>query len=210
MMITLFAYIEDKEGAMREYLKKYPYLFAVPLITVLILFLFVQNEPEEAEPMVFTTQSSVQETEQSSSEWYVDVKGAVNKAGMYRINPGMRLMDVIDLAGGFTAEADQNQMNFSKLLADQEIIYVPRIGEEVSVSHEAPNKETAAKTVEKININTADVDELQQLSGIGEKRAADIVKYREENGSFQAIEDLTKVTGIGEKTLENLKDSITI
>ena len=116
---------------MREYLKKSPYLFAVPLITVLILFLFVQNEPEEAEPMVFTTQSSVQETEQSSSEWYVDVKGAVNKAGMYRINPGMRLMDVIDLAGGFTAEADQNQMNFSKLLADQEIIYVPRIGEAI-------------------------------------------------------------------------------
>jgi competence protein ComEA len=51
---------------------------------------------------------------------------------------------------------------------------------------------------------------LQQLSGIGEKKAADIIKYREENGSFRAIEDLTKVSGIGEKTLENLKDSITI
>ncbi|MBM7711701.1 ComEA family DNA-binding protein [Enterococcus xiangfangensis] len=169
-----------------------------------------KNEPEEeVDPMIFATSSS-QETKQSSQEWYVDVKGAVKQGGMYRITQGMRLMDAIELAGGFTTEADQNQINFSKLLADQEIIYVPKIGEELPTIHETDSNKTTASETEKININTADVNELQQLSGIGEKRAADIVKYREENGSFRAVEDLTKVSGIGEKTLENLKDSITI
>ncbi|MDT2760216.1 helix-hairpin-helix domain-containing protein [Enterococcus xiangfangensis] len=195
---------------MRTYLKKYPYLIVLPLIAALAAWFLFKNEPEEeVDPMIFATSSS-QETKQSSQEWYVDVKGAVKQGGMYRITQGMRLMDAIELAGGFTTEADQNQINFSKLLADQEIIYVPKIGEELPTIHETDSNKTTASETEKININTADVNELQQLSGIGEKRAADIVKYREENGSFRAVEDLTKVSGIGEKTLENLKDSITI
>lgn len=195
---------------MRAYLKKYPYLIVLPLIAAIAAWFLFKNEPEEeVDPMIFATSNS-QETKQSSQEWYVDVKGAVKKGGMYQITQGMRLMDAIELAGGFTAEADQNQINFSKLLADQEIIYVPKIGEEIPTIHETDLNKTAQEAEEKININTADSNELQQLSGIGEKRAADIVKYREENGSFQAVEDLTKVSGIGEKTLENLKDSITI
>ncbi|MGX7203752.1 helix-hairpin-helix domain-containing protein [Enterococcus pingfangensis] len=195
---------------MRAYLKKYPYLIVLPLIAAIAAWFLFKNEPEEeVDPMIFATSSS-QETKQSSQEWYVDVKGAVKKGGMYQIAQGMRLMDAIELAGGFTAEADQNQINFSKLLADQEIIYVPKIGEEIPTIHETDLNKTAQEAEEKININTADSNELQQLSGIGEKRAADIVKYREENGSFRAVEDLTKVSGIGEKTLENLKDSITI
>ena len=201
---------------MKDFLKKYPYLFAVPVVLMIAVFFFLTREPEEetVDPALFSTESSIgKTTESSSQEWYVDVKGAVKKTGMYRIRQGMRLMDAIDLAGGFTEDADQNQMNFSKLLADQEIIYVPKIGEEVPVINEVSptgggtgsNSETA-----KININTADAAELQQLSGIGEKRAADIIKYREENGSFHTVEYLTKVSGIGEKTLENLRDSITI
>ena len=90
---------------------------------------------------------------------------------------------------------------------------MPKVGEEIPTITETPQQGTstaASGTTQKININTADATELQQLSGIGEKKAADIIKYREENGSFQAVEDLTKVSGIGEKTLENLKDSITI
>ena len=189
---------------MKDYLKKYPYLFAVPVVLMIAVFFFLAREPEEetVDPALFSTESSIgKTTESSSQEWYVDVKGAVKKTGMYRIKQGMRLMDAIDLAGGFTEDADQ------------EIIYVPKIGEEVPVINEVSptgggtgsNSETA-----KININTANAAELQQLSGIGEKRAADIIKYREENGSFHTVEDLTKVSGIGEKTLENLRDSITI
>lgn len=200
---------------MKDYLKKYPYLLLIPVALFVVCFFIFQKEEETiSQPTLFSTSQSVLETTSAtvSEEWYVDVKGAVNKTGMYRIKEGMRLMDVIELAGGFTAEADQNQINFSKLLADQEIVYVPKVGEEIPTIHEetksAQNK--TEDTNKKININTADASELQQLSGIGEKRAADIINYREANGSFQAIEDLMKVSGIGEKTLENLKDSITI
>lgn len=204
---------------MKEYLRKYPYLITVPAILAVIVFFFFSRpaEDETTDPALFSTESSsVMETSESSSnqDWYVDVKGAVKRAGMYRITQGMRLMDAIDLAGGFTEEADQNQINFSKLLTDQEIIYVPKIGEEIPAINQAnPNDDGSSSSgsdTAKININTADATELQQLSGIGEKKAADIIKYREENGSFQMVEDLTKVSGIGEKTLENLKDSITI
>lgn len=201
---------------MKEYIRKYPYLLAVPIVLVAVVFFYLTKEPESpaADPALFSTESSMAATTESKNqEWFVDVKGAVKKTGMYRITQGMRLMDAIDLAGGFTAEADQNQVNFSKLLTDQEIIYVPKVGEEIPTITETPQQGTstaASGTTQKININTADATELQQLSGIGEKKAADIIKYREENGSFQAVEDLTKVSGIGEKTLENLKDSITI
>ena len=201
---------------MKDYLKKYPYLFAVPILLIGIVGFFLLNRaPEEAtvEPELFSTTSSTESPPSASSqEWYVDVKGAVKKAGMYRITQGMRLMDAIDLAGGFTNEADQNQINFSKLLADQEVIYVPKVGEEVPMINEGnvSGGTVASGVSEKININTADVVELQQLTGIGEKKAVDIIKYREENGSFGAVEDLTKVSGIGEKTLENLRDSITV
>lgn len=200
---------------MKDYLKKYPYLLLILVALFGVCFFIFQKEEETiSQPTLFSTSQSVLETTSAtvSEEWYVDVKGAVNKTGMYRIKEGMRLMDVIELAGGFTAEADQNQINFSKLLADQEIVYVPKVGEEIPTINEeiksAQNK--TEDTNKKININTADASELQQLSGIGEKRAADIINYREANGSFQAIEDLMKVSGIGEKTLENLKDSITI
>ncbi|MFQ7236100.1 MAG: helix-hairpin-helix domain-containing protein, partial [Enterococcus hulanensis] len=206
----------EKEVVMKEYIKKYPYLLAIPIVLAVVLFFYLTKEPESpaADPALFSTESSITATTESKNqEWFVDVKGAVKKTGMYRITQGMRLMDAIDLAGGFTAEADQNQVNFSKLLTDQEIIYVPKVGEEIPTITETPQQGTstaASGTTQKININTADATELQQLSGIGEKKAADIIKYREENGSFQAVEDLTKVSGIGEKTLENLKDSITI
>lgn len=201
---------------MKEYIKKYPYLLAILVVLAAVAFFYLSKEPESpaADPALFSTESSMAATTESKNqEWFVDVKGAVKKTGMYRITQGMRLMDAIDLAGGFTAEADQNQVNFSKLLTDQEIIYVPKVGEEIPTITETPQQGTstaASGTTQKVNINTADATELQQLSGIGEKKAADIIKYREENGSFQAVEDLTKVSGIGEMTLENLKDSITI
>jgi len=157
---------------MKEYLRKYPYLFLIPVCLTVIIIFFLTKEPEkqEVDPAVFSTETSTTEiSEINSQEWYVDVKGAVKRTGMYRITQGMRLMDAIDLAGGFTEDADQNQVNFSKLLIDQEIIYVPKVGEEVAVINEigqAASSTTTSGTPPKININTADAKELQELSGI--------------------------------------------
>lgn len=176
---------------MKDYLKKYPILFALPLVLLPIVFFFLTREPDDeiSDPALFPTESSasLDTSESKDQEWYVDVKGAVKKAGMYRIKEGMRLMNVIDLAGGFMEEADQNQLNFSKLVMDQEIIYVPKVREEIPTIKEEPSEGgsgTPEAETAKVNINTADATGLQQLSEIGEKKAADIIKYREENAVF--------------------------
>lgn len=172
---------------------------------------FLWSRPEEpTEKLQFSSQKTeISTSESQNSQWFVDVKGAVEKAGMYPITSGMRLMDVVDLAGGFTAEADQNQVNFSKLLMDQEVVYIPKVGETIpSLEKNVAAGEAAEDS--KVNLNTADATELQTLSGIGEKKAQDIISYRETNGSFQTVEDLLNVSGIGDKTLENLREMITV
>ncbi|MGG5358351.1 MULTISPECIES: helix-hairpin-helix domain-containing protein [unclassified Enterococcus] len=149
----------------------------------------------------------------SSPILYVDIKGSVQQPGIYQVEEGDRLYDVIQQAGGLIEGADEQQVNLAARVADQQMIYIPQIGEEIpmqmieTVMPQLSAEETADG---KININTADVNELRGLSGIGEKRAQDIIAYREENGSFQTIEELQEVSGIGEKTVENLRSSVTI
>lgn len=142
---------------------------------------------------------------------YADIKGGVVQPGMYPIEPNMRVLDVVNMAGGFTAEADQKRVNFSQIVSDQMLIYVPVEGEALEwqespgvVKGETPGQSS------KVNLNTADASGLQQLSGIGEKKAAAIISYREEHGSFSSIEDIKKVSGIGDKTFESLKDDLEV
>lgn len=155
--------------------------------------------------------------------WYVDIKGAVKVPQVVPVTPGMRVHDVVEMAGGVTGEADQSQVNLAQLVTDQMVIYVPKVGEEVSPSTEtlvADSQVTESAVSESsgdgtsdgdlVNINTADTTMLQTLSGIGEKRAADIINYRETNGLFETVDDLDQVSGIGEKTMEKLRPLITV
>lgn len=155
--------------------------------------------------------------------WYVDIKGAIKVPQVVPVTPGMRVHDVVEMAGGVTGEADQSQVNLAQLVTDQMVIYVPKVGEEVSPSTEAlvaDSKVTESAVSESsgdgtsdgdlVNINTADTTMLQTLSGIGEKRAADIINYRETNGLFETVDDLDQVSGIGEKTMEKLRLLITV
>lgn len=155
--------------------------------------------------------------------WYVDIKGAIKVPQVVPVIPGMRVHDVVEMAGGVTGEADQSQVNLAQLVTDQMVIYVPKVGEEVSSSTEAlvaDSKVTESAVSESsgdgtsdgglVNINTADTTMLQTLSGIGEKRAADIINYRETNGLFETVDDLDQVSGIGEKTMEKLRPLITV
>lgn len=155
--------------------------------------------------------------------WYVDIKGAIKVPQVVPVTPGMRVHDVVEMAGGVTGEADQSQVNLAQLVTDQMVIYVPKVGEEVSPSTEAlvaDSKVTESAVSEisgdatsggdLVNINTADTTMLQTLSGIGEKRAADIINYRETNGLFETVDDLDQVSGIGEKTMEKLRPLITV
>ena len=136
----------------------------------------------------------------------VDVKGAVVNPGVYEMESLSRVKDVITRAGGFVKHADQNQLNLAGKVTDEMVIYVPVVGEISKI----PQMGSLSEDTELISINTADLNELQELPGIGPSKAEAIIQYREENGAFKAIEDLQNISGIGEKTFEKLKDLISI
>jgi competence protein ComEA len=143
----------------------------------------------------------------------VDVKGEIKQPGVYHSNQNERVMDVIERAGGLTDNADQTQVNFAAHVQDEMVIYIPAKGEVTAGPVTSPvssGTSTGTDGGKKININKADENELQNLPGIGPAKAASIISYREENGLFQTIEDLKKISGIGDKTFEKLKESITV
>lgn len=152
------------------------------------------QEPEEQEPVF----------------WVVDVKGAVMNPGIYEVAKNMRVQNAIDLAGGLLQNAETRHINFAQHVTDQMLLYIPVVGEEiVDIPYTQPNSPVEEGT-SKININTATDLELQALPGIGEKKALQIINYRTENGSFSTIEELMEVSGIGQKTFDTLKESITV
>ena len=120
---------------------------------------------------------------------------------------GDRVKDAIDAAGGLTEEADSQKVNLAKRLEDQMVIVVPKVGEEVEEIPAGETSKEATKEV-KVNINTATVEELKTLKGVGEKKAEAIIEYRKKNGSFQTKEDLMKVRGIGKKLFESFQERI--
>ncbi|MGT2948759.1 helix-hairpin-helix domain-containing protein [Streptococcus devriesei] len=153
---------------------------------------------------------------QASSTMMVDVKGAVKNQGVYSLPAGSRVNDLIEKAGGFSEKADRKSVNLAQKLQDEAVIYVASIGENISVvgnpQKEAANQGASSQSAahDKINLNTASLADLQTISGIGEKRAQDIIDYRETNGGFQSIEDLKNISGIGDKTFEKLKDLVSV
>ncbi|WP_423342663.1 helix-hairpin-helix domain-containing protein [Melissococcus plutonius] len=165
---------------------------------------------EEKKVEIDKTEKATQQNESP----YLDIKGAVKAPGMYKGKINMRVWDAIALAGGLTEEAEIKQVNFSQKIADQMVIYIPIKGEEIQeISYSTPEKTNQLNKKlenEKVNLNQADEQQLQQLNGIGLKKAQEIIRYREEEGEFKTIEDLENVSGIGAKTVESLKDAITV
>lgn len=157
----------------------------------------------------------VRNDEEVNQKWMVDIKGEVLFPGMYEVEKDMRIDDVVRMAGGVSNEADIGTLNLAQHVQDQMMIRVPSIYEEKDDTSEKETSVVQLPLPEEnktnlININTADSTELQQLSGIGGKKAEKIIIFREENGLFQNIEEIMHVSGIGEKTFEALKDYITV
>ena len=128
----------------------------------------------------------------------VYVSGAVNTPGVYKLPAGSRVDDAIKAAGGFAVGAEQSNINLATPLGDGQQIDVPGI---VNPSHVNAGR---------VNINTATVDELDALPGIGPTTAQAIVDYRLQNGNFQTIQDIQKVPGIGSATYDGIQDYITV
>ena len=164
------------------------------------------------------------------SEIVVHVMGAVRSPGVYHLSTDARVHDAIEKAGGKTAQADIHSLNLAAKIRDGEQIYIPEIHQIPEVEQAAPvtgaakdftSPSSAASPQpavglpassdgSRININTATFQELQTLRGIGPTMAQRIIEYRQTSGRFATVDDLTNVKGIGEKTLEKLRDSITV
>ena len=152
----------------------------------------------------------------AETEVYVDVDGAVASPGVYRLKDGARVSQAIDAAGGLTAEADVTGLNRASKVTDGQKIYVPTVGEQ-QAALAAGGAEGGAATVSGagsssglVNINTASAAELQTLSGIGPSMAQAIIDERTQNGAFASVDDLMRVSGIGEKKLSKIKDCICV
>lgn len=152
----------------------------------------------------------------SAAEVYVDVDGAVASPGVYRLKEGARVSQAIDAAGGLTAEADVTGLNRASKVTDGQKIYVPTVGEQqaASAAGGAEGGAAAASGTRTssglVNINTASAAELQTLSGIGPSMAQSIIDERTQNGAFTSVDDLMRVSGIGEKKFAKIKDCICV
>ena len=191
-------------------------MLAVMVVSLGLFSLFFFYFQKEDLPLWENTQYSTESTETSSviheqtpETMIVDIKGAVIRPGVYELPPGARLQELVLLAGGLTEFAEERSLNLAEKLADQQMIYVAT-KEEVAFSVPLPEKQAAEVKEALININTASLSELQQLTGVGPAKAQAIIDYREENGLFKSIDDLNQVSGFGEKTVEKLRNSIKI
>ncbi|NKC69103.1 helix-hairpin-helix domain-containing protein [Vagococcus fluvialis] len=191
------------------------------VISIIALKLFLSKNAakvDQFEEVVLTdTTDLIAETEKENNDlvkMYVDIKGAVKLPGMYEVTSDMRVLNVIDMAGGLKETADDSKVNFSQRIEDQMVIYIPVEGEELSetvIAGTNSNTANISKDEEgKVNLNQATKEELMTLSGVGDKKAEKIIEYREENGSFKTIEDLKNVNGFGEKSFESLEKYISI
>ena len=181
------------------------------------------EEIEEIKPEVLA--------EVKEKEYYVDVKGSVKNPGVYKVKEGTIINDVIALAGGLKSGASTKNINLSKKISDEMVIYIYTAKELTNLNKESEchcdkvdisscegasviisdNVSTSSnETKGLVNLNTASKEELMTLSGIGESKALAIIDYREKNGRFKTKEELMNVSGIGEASYKKIESNITV
>ena len=196
-------------------------IYIIGGLCVLLFFLYssfgketeLTEENEGASDIVVNQEMDTEEVDKTKDEqetitMMADVKGAVVKPGVYQIEEGGRVIDLIELAGGLQQDADTAAINFAMHVHDEMAVYVPKVGEEVNDLLPAQSGDSAGKG--KVNLNSAQSSELQTLTGIGPAKADAIIEHRETNGPFKAIDDLKEISGIGDKTFDKLKDQISV
>ncbi len=166
---------------------------------------------------------------------YVYVCGAVARPGVYPLHEGMRVFEALEQAGGFSQDADREWLNQAELLQDGERLYVytqeeTRVITEGMQADEQPDDTvlwaesagaagaigddseagSAGSAGQKVNLNTADREQLKTLPGIGDAKADAIIRYREEHGSFGSIEEIQNISGIKSAVFSKIKDLITV
>ena len=176
----------------------------------------IANQNNEGNEQVSETNENNTQ-EETKKEIVVHVTGEVKKEGVVYLEEGSRVVDAIKRAGGETKEADLSQVNLAYVLQDGQKIYIPNKNEKISAyisenmgENVEENNTTTKKEGTKVNINTAGLEELDQLPGIGPAIAQRIIDYRKEHGEFKKVEDVQEVKGIGDAKYSEIKDSITV
>lgn len=208
----------------QNYLRKY-WLWIAGGILFIIISLGVQYHKVTQSQLYFieeTSEENLTSVDIPQSEEtiiYIDIKGAVNRPGLYQLSEGSRMVDAIEAAGGLTTEADDRTINLAEKLLDQQkiIVYTESEIAEQLMQEDRDNllerdvyPSNPSDATQKININIATIDELQALPNIGPKKAQAIIEYRQTNGSFQTIDQIKEIKGIGEKTYEELAHLISV
>ena len=205
------------------------------LFTVLIIgWALEDEEPEKVEEKPIKIEKKEKtEKKEEVEKIKVDIKGEINTPGVYELTKENNVMDAINLAGGLTNKSDTSNINLSKKLKDEMVIIVYSKQEIINMKEKEKitcppcnnacieekdetskinitEKKETNESNGKININTANIEELQTLTGIGETKAQNIIDYRNKTGGFKDIEEIKNVQGIGESAFEKIKDNITI
>ena len=212
-------------------------LIIVSIIVGLTIFYYQKNNKKEKKKEIVEVEETddlkIKEKDKEKEveiEYKVDIKGAINLPGIYTMKSTSRVIDVINEAGGLTEAADTSVINLSKKIIDEMVIIIytkeqvsnfSKVKETEKIIQDKCNQidenslknDACIKTEEitsKISINTATKEVLMTLQGIGESKANDIIKYREENGLFKNIEDIKNVPGIGDNLFAQIKEDITL
>jgi len=159
----------------------------------------------DSETEILTDGVDLETESLATQDAFVYICGAVKYPGVYKLKASERVCDVLDMAGGFLDDAKIGSVNLAETITDGEMVYIPFEGED-----EVDASLTTEPSDGRININSAGVNELITLSGIGETKAKSIVDYRQNNGAFASIEDIMKVSGIGEGCFNKIKDNIKV
>ena len=209
-------------------------IIAIVLIGVISFSIYFASKKTKKNEVIkednIIKQKKQNTNEKQTEKYKVDIKGQVNNPGIYELEKDSRVVDVINYAGGLTENADTSVINLSKKITDEMVIIIYsreevydfaktkeiekqvqekcEKNEEYSLNNDACI-ETNKTFTGKVNINTATKEEFMTLQGIGEAKANDIIKYRESNGNFNSIEDIKKVTGIGDNLFASIKENIT-
>lgn len=209
----------------------------VLVVIVLITILLFKNSPKikkSQDSSIVKKTSSIKKTspeKENIVEYKIDIKGEVLNPGIYTMKSSSRVIDCIEKAGGLTENANTTVINLSKKITDEMVIIIYsnaevasfketkkieeqvqekcRQKDETSLKNDACITPDTKTTTSLVSINTATVEELSTLSGIGEAKAKQIIEYRTQNGLFKTIEDIKEVPGIGENIFAQIKDSIT-
>lgn len=140
---------------------------------------------------------------------FAHAAGAVRAPGLYRLDPGARVADLLAAAGGPSPDADLDRVNLAAPVVDGAQVYLPRVGEAVPASASAGAAGSAAPS-RPLDLNTATLDQFEELPGVGPATAQAIVAEREDRGGFASVEELLDVRGIGPAKLDAIRDLVTV